>query len=802
MSKYSEIKSEHQLRNLVFDDYFKNTGFTWEQEINNIDFIITDGKLNTLFIEAAGNASIHHFWAENKLDETDVYEMLTQLILTCKKTYDNGEYLAPAHIGCFDRTHIAFVDFSIILPIFTEADINWNQTPSDHKSDDFKKAYRRITELIDGNIVIFNFGLDDIEIHEFIKTHIGIMESSGIKILINKNNFQQIFYKWATMVKPKIDVSSEEWMRYKHNGILECDFFLADMMSENGNSLESIQELKILLKNNRFKFRSQNEFGRLSFATIGFTDEGNVHTIFWNRYKRPPIDQAQTYIINRRDLLVSQNIREMRGSFFTPTIWVKKSQEYLAKTFGKNWQDEYYIWDCAAGTGNLLAGLTNKYNIWASDIDNANVERMNAISAMNDELKLLPSHVFQFDFLNDDFSKLPEELKKIIDDPEKRKKLIIYINPPYAEADNRQGMGRTNVATSKIKDQYASYLGYTKRELYIQFFVRIYFEIPDCKLAEFSTIKIICAPRFIDFRNFFKATLKKCFMVPANSFDNVTGKFPIGFMIWDTNKKKTILNVTANVFNEKNRLIGQKIIFTYDNVKLINDWVKTFRESILPSIATIIGVGSDFQNQRLVRIEKAYMKVPADNHHWQITKDNTIESTIYLAVRHCIAPNWINNRDLFLYPNNDWKKDINFQNNCLVLSLFHTQNHISTFDTTNHWIPFTEKQVDAKEKFESHFMIDFLKNKTLSPEAQSVYNAGLELWKYYHSKTKHIKTASVNASFYDIRDFFQGRNDKGKMNPKSEDGIYNSLISKLRDAMNELTVKIQPKVYEYGFLKK
>jgi hypothetical protein len=35
------------------------------------------------------------------------------------------------------------------------------------------------------------------------------------------------------------------------------------------------------------------------------------------------------------------------------------------------------------------------------------------------------------------FTKLPQGLQDIINDEKKRKKLIIYINPPYAEADNR-----------------------------------------------------------------------------------------------------------------------------------------------------------------------------------------------------------------------------------------------------------------------------------------------------------------------------------------------------------------------------
>jgi tRNA1(Val) A37 N6-methylase TrmN6 len=53
-------------------------------------------------------------------------------------------------------------------------------------------------------------------------------------------------------------------------------------------------------------------------------------------------------------------------------------------------------------------------------------------------INLLENHVFQFDFLNDDFSKLPQSLQDIINDDEKRKKLIVYINPPYAETDNRK----------------------------------------------------------------------------------------------------------------------------------------------------------------------------------------------------------------------------------------------------------------------------------------------------------------------------------------------------------------------------
>jgi GH18 family chitinase len=60
---------------------------------------------------------------------------------------------------------------------------------------------------------------------------------------------------------------------------------------------------------------------------------------------------------------------------------------------------------------------------------------------------------------------------------------------------------------------------------------------------------------------------------------------------------------------------------------------------------------------------------------------------------------------------------------------------------------------------------------------------------------------NVNASLYDIREYFQGRNDKGRMNSKSDDSRYMELIGELRSQLAVLADKIKPKVYEFGFLK-
>ena len=214
-----------------------------------------------------------------------------------------------------------------------------------------------------------------------------------------------------------------------------------------------------------------------------------------------------------------------------------------------------------------------------------------------------------------------------------------------------------------------------------------------------------------------------------------------------------------------------------------------------------------------------------------ITKDNLMPVSIYLAVRHCIKATWLNDRDQFLHPNDKWQTDIEFQNDCLAYTLF--SNKIQSEYGTNHWIPFREQEVDAKAKFESNFMTRFMAGKiksekngalfeekkptqktplVFSTEAKAVFEAGKALWKYYHAQPSYTADNllyeyydkppyNANASLYDIRAHFQGKNARGRMNSKSDDEVYMSHISNLRRKLQFLGSKIADKVFEYRFLK-
>lgn len=817
--KYQNIREE-ELKNKVGVDWFKD--FDTTEIIGNIDFTVLP-KQDGLF----GRTSL--LWAEAKTGDFDIPTMFVQLILTIGKARTFDKTLPPAFLGAFDGKKIAFVPYSSVQDIFYLNDFNWNVTPSKHETKEFQLIKARIEAILSGHTYVYDYVDDAKELHFFIANNIGKATEAN-KIKIDKNNFVPIYLRWLDTVKPIIDVN---WDELKKANILDSDFYLADLFvdDKDTNKIEddtSIRE-NLFVVFYQQGYRIPKKYLNTMFDAMIHITNKSTYQQFWKRYKRPPLTEFHEYIIERRDLLVPQDIRERKGAFFTPRQWVELSQRYIADTLGENWQTEYYVWDCAAGTGNLLAGLTNKYNIWASTLDQADVRVMH--ERIQHGANLLKSHVFQFDFLNDDFSKLPQELQNIINDPEKRKKLLVYINPPYAEASSAQtvaGTGENKAGVAKdnrAREYYRSKINGGANELFALFMAVIYDKMPSATLALFSKLKFVQGTNFIRFRDFFKAKFIKGFIVKANTFDNVVGDFPIGFTIWDLSMKERISAVVCNIIDEKS--IVAKKTFYGELPQSINKWIKMYDNGSSKHIGYMGNPAPDFQNNKFLNIENNVGTRHVN--YFSFTQNNLIFGVVYFTVRQVIEPNWLNDRDQFLYPNDTWQTDTEFQNNCLAYTLFHGQNRISGKEGSNHWIPFTEYEVDAVDKFASNFMSDFIKGKIkpdetkhifsvlqeavvpyekmrqFSAEAKAVFDAGRELWKYYHTTVaatnETITDGLVNASLYDIREYFQGRNDKGRMNTKSTNETYHQLIGDLRAKLKTLADKIAPKVYEYGFLK-
>ncbi len=814
LSDFSKL-NEEPLKSRIKAEFFKDKKFLYIGD--KIDFMLSYKHPNAILPILWGEAKRGNFG--------DLDKAFTQLLLTIGK-HKFYTHHTPPYLCAFDAFRMEFIAYDdTITSFFYESGIDFSITPSNHNTEGFKHALNAFKAKCKSHKLVFNFKTQSQECKEFIENNLNSNHLLN-KIPIDKNNFFTIYQKWFEAVKPTIDI---DWEVAKTKGILDADYYLADLLSDGDKTI--IEKLQTILSSSYYKLkRGVNELGKIDFMEVGFTDGQQAHQEFWNIYERPPKVEFQAFILERRDLLVPSDVRERKGAFFTPKIWVEKSQEYLAKALGQDYQEDYIIWDCAGGTGNLLNGLTNKANCFLSTLDSNDVAIVKELAAAN-KLNLLENHVFQFDFLNDDFNKAPKSLQEILNDKEKRKKLIIYINPPYAEAGNKAKMSGTGEHKAKVArnnkthETYKNLLGSGANELFAQFFMRIYRELNGCIMASFSTLKYLNSSNFKKFREVFKAKFLEGFMVPADSFDNVKGQFPIGFLVWDTATPplKPTNTLNLEVFDSLGEFLGYKNIVN-ENVKNIHMWLKQ-KEKIenMEILGYIDTPTPDFQGSPSVAIVNNKNSSKRHSVYFAIASSNILIGSVFFSIRHCIKATWQNDRDQFYAPYDDaFQDDSEFKNNCLIFMLFHTQNRITTTQGTNHFIPFSETEVNAKERYSSHALLDFLEggikeegdslflnakkeNKPLefSQSASRVFDAGREIYRYYHKQDLTNPHYNANISLYDIKEFFQGRNAQGKLNlpAKAKDEYYKQLYANLQDALKDLAKEIQPKAYEYGFLR-
>ena len=188
-----------------------------------------------------------------------------------------------------------------------------------------------------------------------------------------------------------------------------------------------------------------------------------------------------------------------------------------------------------------------------------------------------------------------------------------------------------------------------------------------------------------------------------------------------------------------------------------------------------------------------------------VKKENLNKAAIVFAVRRLIKPTWINDRDQFLQPN--CELDLEFQNDCLIYMLFSGSNLTASADDlewggqkysiVNHFIPFSEEELNAPSAFESDFMLKYIKNLKFSSEAKAVLKEAKELWKEYFNQEfprsikENLKLNRADVGWYQVRNALK-ENEK-------EAGVPVS-FSAFENAYKTLADKLRPKVYEYGFL--
>ncbi len=190
-----------------------------------------------------------------------------------------------------------------------------------------------------------------------------------------------------------------------------------------------------------------------------------------------------------------------------------------------------------------------------------------------------------------------------------------------------------------------------------------------------------------------------------------------------------------------------------------------------------------------------------------VTPENLWQTAIVFSVRRLIKPTWLNDRDQFLQSTEALTDE--FKNDCLIWMLFNGSNLTASADDlewqnkkwsiVNHFIPFTETQVNAPDRFESDFMVRYLEDKPLSPEAAAVLVEGLKLWQAYFSSTDDYSTREAlklnrpDVGWYQVRKALEARNASGSGVPTS--------FAAFKTTYEALGDKLRPQVYSLGFLR-
>ncbi len=364
-----------------------------------------------------------------------------------------------------------------ITPVFGDKKIAWGKSASQVS----RELIAQVSPYINDHFIVYRMAEDEAAFLQAVRD--SIKNGSIVRTQITPNNLKPVFDRWVELIGAELGDLP--------NPADYALLFYADIMHD-GN--------KLVIDNGLDTCLIPNYNGKPAFSLRGHvlklaSEKG--YREFWNIYHRPPAAEHRNYLLERRDQLIPLDERQFKGAYYTPLKVVEKAYELLNETLGKNWQKNYIVWDMCCGVGNLETKHGNLRNVFMSTLDTDD------INVMQTGGQFPAATRFQYDYLNDDIAadgtidytltgKMPHELRAHIQAARtnKKKKILVLINPPYGEAGNTAGkQQKNNISKTKYSEYAMDEYGKSKNELFIQFLVRIQQEMPNAVVAVISKLK-------------------------------------------------------------------------------------------------------------------------------------------------------------------------------------------------------------------------------------------------------------------------------------------------------------------------
>lgn len=530
--------------------------------------------------------------------------------------------------------------------------------------------------------------------------------------------------------------------------------------------------------------------------------------------------------------------KKRQGEFYTPQKWVDKAHNMIASSYGEDWKERFTVWDCACGFMNLTNGYNFK-ELYSSTLHEADIKQSTLQSK---------GHIaFQLDFLNDDgqvmYDKVPKQLHDALS---LNKPILVFINPPYATANDKGATSSHKSGTAKtwINDQMLENgWGQSSQQLYAQFLYRLnaikeVYKLTNMHIAVFSPPLFLTGASFKPFRERFFRNFRITdgILFPASEFMDVSSEWGISFTLMEPGKDERN-SWTYKVISSADSIIeDSKEIYNTDQVKAASEWVreeikgikanknvpqftsavkwknegKTMRGSIIDgAIGYFLNASNNiYENSSQVTI---YTAAASKGNGFSITPDNIEKVCALFAARKTHTghyANWKNQKDEYLAPNIDCVLYQHYQADAMVYALFHSSSQQSSisgihngkpFDIRNEFFwgqPNMTQLADSVDKKPTLMLRLLNQNESkMSKNAKDVLKFANDL--LYWTEYKRMEYASMHPELHIHRwdaGYAQLKGLWKEVNPKSFQQLQAS-YRKLEDELRIMT-------YEVGFLKR
>ena len=802
-----------------FEDYFKCKIVS----PHNSDGILITRDVSTLF----------EFKFDEDLKDRKTYSsILIQALYYLKKIENKGKII-PKSIFIGDKNSCFILPTNIFEKYLQDKDIDWTIPPSKAAKNNSKL----LNEIInDQNIspYVQDINIKRLNINTIAFNIEDICKNNPIKkVKVNNHNMNVAFDYFDEYV---LDTNKSLNINDRINLFFQC-------ITDSINNFINPKDSNYLVNN-------------LNFKKVKLK---NTAKSFFEYYEcENYTDSEKSELLSQQDRLIEDITRISKGEFYTPTVFADLAIEYLDKELGDNWRDEYVVWDCCCGTGNLTRDYKFK-ELYLSTIEGSDIESIEQAGYNPEAVK------FQYDFLNDGIkpnlkidilndSKLPNGLKEVF---KQKKKLLFLINPPYGAniggiIDKNKNTTINNIS-KKMKLEGLN----NSKNLYIQFLYRILIYnkvIPDILIGFFIPGLLYTGKQLSNFRKIFlsKFNYENGFLFPANEFSRDSNiDWGVTFAIFKSidSKNNIKTNFNFDIIDDNYNNIGIKLIYNLDSGNnSLKDWLgkdpKNSTYIDCPKLSTALKVVETDKGQNIIKDSYGFFvnqnNTVYQNHNFifllssglsnkgsdgiSITDENLFRCTTAFMARRLIKRTYIYDVDQYLPPNENHNEFEQFKYDSIVYSLFNNKSFQSSlrnveykgkkWNIKNHffWLP-KEYLIQFANEVEFKELIVDTRDEKERMMTNLIYGEKDYLYDKFSNDAKEI----LNTANYLLKESMEDRKLMNITNPEyhlnSWDAGYTQLklvwkndkfkkdFKEFRELYDNFEDRLRPLVYELGFLK-